>query len=476
MKLALALLLNAALLALVLPWLRREWRAAPRPLRRVLLPALALRLLVGGLASLRLTYDAYLMSKLGHALNQLLWDFPVWAAQTLRGDSYQLGGWDIVYNGANRSLLFASNSFFFSKILLFVNIASGGLDWLNGVYLSLFVFAGSWVLVRTLAGVLPATPAGAGAVAFLLWPSVVGFASGITKETLVLGSGAWLLALVVRGLYGAPGLATVEPGRFGRTLGWTGGVGILLLALLHFKMRYFFAVPLLAGLAGLALIRLGQRLGLAQSRLSQVGLLLAVLAVGAGVGPALSPVFRLNKFTGQLIKIYGHHLSTSRDKPHFEYPALRPTGESALRHAPQAVWNCLTRPWLGESAARPYVAAGLDNLALLTLLALAAAAAWRGRAGRLPFALGLVLALHCLLLAFLIGLSTPNLGSLHRYRSGLLPYLLLLLLQNDYAARLLRRAGLGSGPAPPANEPGLEGAARAHSRPQAGLEAVSLPS
>jgi hypothetical protein len=46
-------------------------------------------------------------------------------------------------------------------------------------------------------------------------------------------------------------------------------------------------------------------------------------------------------------------------------------------------------------------------------------------------------------LAGLIGLSTPNLGTLLRYRTVLLPWLLWLLLQNDYARRLLRRLGLG---------------------------------
>ena len=45
-------------------------------------------------------------------------------------------------------------------------------------------------------------------------------------------------------------------------------------------------------------------------------------------------------------------------------------------------------------------------------------------------------------LAALIGLSTPNLGTLHRYRAALLPWLLLLLLQNDYARAGLRRLRL----------------------------------
>ncbi|MEJ7661615.1 MAG: hypothetical protein WKG07_19510 [Hymenobacter sp.] len=43
-------------------------------------------------------------------------------------------------------------------------------------------------------------------------------------------------------------------------------------------------------------------------------------------------------------------------------------------------------------------------------------------------ALGVFLLLYCLLLAAFIGLNTPNLGTLHRYRAALLPWLLLLVL------------------------------------------------
>ena len=69
---------------------------------------------------------------------------------------------------------------------------------------------------------------------------------------------------------------------------------------------------------------------------------------------------------------------------------------------------------------------------------LALLAVVRGQPGRLPAALVVLLAVYCLLLAIFIGLSTPNFGTLHRYRAALLPWLLLLLLQNDYARRLMR--------------------------------------
>ena len=450
-ELAVALGLNGVLLAGLLPWLRREWHAAPQALRRALLPALGLRLLVGGLGGRHLVNDALIMSGLGKALTRLLWADPVSAVRHLFGDTFQLEGWDVVHHGQGSSLLITSNSFFFSKLLMFVNLVSASTDWLNGLYLSLFVFVGSWVLARTLARLFPAAPAGAGAVALLLWPSAVGFASGITKEALLLGSGTWLVAQVLQKLYAKPSL--LEGGAAAAGRGLWGWLGIGLLAVLHVKSRYFFAFPLLGALTGLAFIRLLQNQGLAQRRFGQVALLLAVLAAGGWLGSQLSPVLTLNRFTVELIKIYSRHLEYSVGKPHFEYPDLRPTGESALRHAPLAVWNALTRPWLGESWAPAYIVGALENLALLSLLGLAAWAALRRRAGHLPFALVLGLSVYCLLLAALIGLSTPNLGSLHRYRSGLMPFLVLLLLQNDYVAGLLRRVGLGNAPQPAFDEP-----------------------
>ena len=74
--------------------------------------------------------------------------------------------------------------------------------------------------------------------------------------------------------------------------------------------------------------------------------------------------------------------------------------------------------------------AGLENLLLLGLLLRAAWNVLRGRPGRLPAGLALALLLYCVVLAGLIGLSTPNLGTLHRYRALMLPWLLWLSLQS----------------------------------------------
>ena len=433
MKVLLAVLLNAALLAVLLPWLRRQWRwARPGWWRTALVLGLGGRVVVGLVRNWTLQLDAQFMSGMSHPLTNQLWTAPTEAWQTLTRavTVIHIANYDAVYQGT-------SNTWFFIKVLAFLNLASAEVGWLNGLYLSLFSFVGCWQMARTLARVLPETPAGAGALGFLLWPSVWFWATGLSKEALLVSSGAWLTAAVLGRLYG-PVLfrSALSPGR---QVGWW--LGVVALALLHFKMRYFFAAPLLGVLAGVALVRGLQVRGLAHRCWAQALALAAVLGAGVWLAPQLSVAFRINKFTNQVVRVYTSDLPNLVGRPHFEYPDLRPTLESVLCHVPQAVGNTLARPWLGESEDLRLVAAGLENLLLLALLAVALVATARGRAGHLPFVLGLGLVIFCVVLAALMGLTTPNFGSLHRYRSDLLPYLVLLLLQNDYAAAALRRLG-----------------------------------
>ena len=192
-------------------------------------------------------------------------------------------------------------------------------------------------------------------------------------------------------------------------------------------------------------ITLAQRRG--WLRVGWLPLALAVLGgvavVGAGAVAVGGEPVSQRFVTSQLWQNYAHGLATSAGRPHLAYAGLRPTVGSMARYFPFAAFQALARPWLGESAAPLYLAAALENLLLLALLLAAAVAVARGRPGRLPPALVLALLLYCLLLAGLIGLSTPNLGTLHRYRAVVLPWLLWLLLQPDYARQLLRRLKIG---------------------------------
>jgi hypothetical protein len=427
MKLLVALLLNLGLLATLGWWLRREYRQAAPGLRRWLLPALALRVAAGALPH---GLDSDFALHWGQSLTAQFWAQPktawmLWQGHEVRGVRGVLN----IYEW--------SNTLFTIKIVGLMSIASLSHEWLTCCYMSIGCFMGCWLLVRTLAGVFPSAPLGAGVVAFLLWPSVVWWASGVTKETLVLGSGTALVALVLSEIYGP----TLRPGwrRLGRWL------MLAALAWLHVRLRYFFALPLLGSLLALAGIALAQQRGWLRAGWLRLALLLTGGLVAAGglvVAVGGEPVSKAF-ITSQLWQNYLHGVATSSGRPHIEYPGLHPTVSSMTLHFPLAAAQTLVRPWLGESAVLRYVGVGLENLLLLGLLGLAAGAVVRGRPGWLPAALVLALLLYCVVLAGLIGLSTPNLGTLLRYRTIFWPWLLWLLLQNDYARQILRRLGLG---------------------------------
>ena len=438
-KIALAILLNVAFLAVLLPWLWQQWRwAGPTWWRLVLVLGLGLRLGVGLVRNWTLKIDAAFMSSLARIVTDQMWTDPAAAVQTFTQavvvmpikSETGVPLYDAVFQST-------ANTWVLVKILALLNLGSLGFGWINSFYLSVFAFAGCWQLVRCLRQVLSGIPAGAGVVAFLLWPTVWFWATGISKEAVLLGSGAWLTARVLTSLYAAP---RGEQRRWWRQMRWW--LATVGLALVHFYMRYFFAIPLLGALGAVALAHHLARLGWAPYRFAQAAVIALVLAVGVWVVPQLSVAFSVNKFTYQVIRVYSHELAQSAGKPHFEYPNLRPTMESIAAHAPLAAVNSLTRPWLGESRQPLYIAVGLENAGIAVLFVLALAAVWRGRSGHLPFGLGVGLVLFCLVLAVLMGLTTPNYGSLSRYRSGLLPFVVFLLLQNDYAAGLLQRLGL----------------------------------
>ncbi|MCI1185823.1 hypothetical protein MON38_00200 [Hymenobacter sp. DH14] len=424
MRIALAILLNAALLAMLLPWLRRQWHwATANGWRWIFTVGLGLRVGVGLWRGLTLKFDAAYMTQVGNTVTRLLWD----------GELYILVQSITTFPDGHGAMIYqsTSNTWMLIKVLALLNFLSVSQGWLNALYLSLFAFIGCWVLSRILAERF--LPTGAGVVAFLLWPSVWFWATGISKEAALLGSGAWLTARVVERLYPIPNCGEAKS----TSLFWW-WLGTLALAYLHFHMRYFFATPLLVVLCSIAFSHWLRRYRLTRPYRVQVIALATALGAIAWLAPQVSVAFRMNKFTSQVVRVYAFEVSHTIGRPHLEYPNLHPTIESIAAHAPLAVVNALTRPWLGETKQTFYLAAGLENAALLILFALFGLAAMHGCIGKLPVGLSIGLGLFCLMVAFLIGLTTPNLGSLSRYRSELLPFLLLLLLQNNYAVKLLK--------------------------------------
>lgn len=420
MKLLLLVVGNAVVLWGLYRWLRVQRRTGP--LRSFLLPTLGLRLLAGAVSILRPTDDAIHFHYWSGQLTRQLWAAPGDWLRTLAGDEFHFGSQHLVFHGF-------SNTLFFIKLLSALNLLTGGTMLLTALYLSLASFGACWGLVCVLSRRFPGTR-GAAVVGLLLWPSAMYWASGITKESLLLAGCAVLLAAVLQLVYGRPPSAR-------RRLGWLALA--LLGAWLSFKMRFFFGGALLGLLLALALVEGAQRLSRPWPRFWQAALFAGCLGAGLWLAGEVSPVFRFNKFASQLTRTYSSMREKSLGRPHVALPDLAPTAGSILQHTPKAVASTLFRPFAWEGDTVLYGFAALENLGLLLLVGLAGWDWLHRRGAPMPFLVAGLLLLYCLLMAALVGLSTPNLGTLSRYRAPWLPLLVYLLLAQPTSAGLLRR-------------------------------------
>ncbi|TPE42620.1 hypothetical protein [Pontibacter mangrovi] len=322
-----------------------------------------------------------------------------------------------------------TNSFFFIKLVSVLNLVTAGQYYLNNLWLSLFGFWGGAWLVAVLARVYPKYKP-AVVVAFLFFPSVVLWSSGVMKEPVMFGSMCWLVGTALALAHGY------------RQSIWTW----LLLPLqvyLFIKIKLFYAALLLPLLLAYLLV---QRLKVYLKALAPLKAQLLLLLVLAGMAVLVvmwqKSVFKPDFILWNLESNYTSLLRRSQHVPHIDLGKLQPTLQSMAVHYPEAALSSIYRPFIGESWKPLYLLAGLENLLLLLLTGMAVAAAFRRGASIKVELLHIVLLVFILLMAGIIGLSTPNFGTLSRYRIVYLPFLVYLLLQNAYAQRLLQRLRL----------------------------------
>ncbi|QLH34142.1 MAG: hypothetical protein HWD62_18650 [Cyclobacteriaceae bacterium] len=101
-----------------------------------------------------------------------------------------------------------------------------------------------------------------------------------------------------------------------------------------------------------------------------------------------------------------------------QFSNLRPDWWSIVMNAPLAIVSALFRPWLGEANGLTGFMAAIENFAL-TILFIGAffRKTWKTTDGLLVTAVVVYVLMECVLMA----ISSPNLGTLSRYRVGFLP-------------------------------------------------------
>jgi hypothetical protein len=394
-----------------LAWLTRYYlRSRSLSAPKLASVALGLKLLAGvGLGMLY--FDHY-----GSGDTISYWHDGVRIADLFRGDP--IGSLTFFWDDSNlpdfTSLLQhqAPRSLFFSKFSGIAALMTLDTYWAMASVMSLLSFLGAWFLFRELEATWP-SERNAAIIAVLFFPSVVFWSSGLIKESVGLASLYVLIAL---------GLSANR----GWTYGWK-SIPLVLVALwIGWNLKYYWlgiflpvAIPTL-----LVMMTINYRPAWRRYDLLLWTLLFALLLVGATNS---HPNFYTSRF---LEVICENNLEFTRlsDPPRLvQYLNLEPTVPSILLNAPAALIAGLFRPFVWEAFNTLSLLASLENLMLL-LLVIQALPALRSVFGSPNRVFVLSALVYVLLLTTFLALSTPNFGTLSRYRIGAVPILVYLCL------------------------------------------------
>ncbi|MCW5909804.1 MAG: hypothetical protein KIT62_01960 [Cyclobacteriaceae bacterium] len=314
-------------------------------------------------------------------------------------------------------------SLFFVKALSLLAWISGGSYWICSLYFSTISFAAAWILFRTVIRYFEkAKPAAA--LSFLFFPSVVFWSSGLVKETLALAGIFWMSAFFLRWLKGDR-ITLIQ--------------FLITFAALWFawKLKYYWTALFVAVVLTSVLTSLIQRRK--EGLKSYWGIVWVILLVtGCAVASQVHPNFYFSRFLEVIVNNHDEFAQISKPGVLIHFYNLQPDWWSMVLNSPWALISGLFRPWLGEANSLTGLLAAIENLLLLTL---AVSACFR-KSWKTGHTLLLTTVItYMVLLCVLMALSTPNLGTLSRYRVGFLPFFVFVI---SYGNPLLAKIRLSA--------------------------------
>ncbi|MGI9543294.1 MAG: hypothetical protein ACR2MX_08540 [Cyclobacteriaceae bacterium] len=308
----------------------------------------------------------------------------------------------LVYIDQPRALLAA-------KVISLFNLITYNHYWLVSLYLSLFSFISFWLLARKLVDYFPKAKL-AIAAAFLFFPSVIFWSSGVSKESLVMGGICTSLALLL------PLLVKNE-----RLKPWHWILVVLGLLMVTF-IKYYYAAVLIPMLIVVLIIG-GKQWRLSKKVLTAFGLLIILLVAASWLHPNL----HLDRLLFVVVANGQEMIANTSGTDYIVYHRLTPEFSSVAMNFPLAVFSGLFRPTLMETKTIFQLWTGLEN-AFLLVFALAQLTRWKTIDHTILLWAAII---YVLLLAGFLALAAPNFGTLVRYKIGFWPFLVFLILAGN---------------------------------------------
>jgi len=300
-------------------------------------------------------------------------------------------------------------SIFLIKIMSVFSWIGGNSYWVSASWFSFISFLAAWYLFLIVAKQFEHSWCAA-AVAFLFFPSVVFWSSGLVKETLALAGIYFISGLFLKFI-------------FDQKAKWFEWLLALYGFWIAWNLKYYWTAIFGAVLFTHVLIYvLSKRSAFIQQYKIVVWVMSFVVLCGAV--SLLHPNFYLSRFLEVLITNHNDFVRISDDSGLIHYYQLEAWWGSVILNAPWALFSGLLRPFFWEASGLMALLASLENLLITLLLITAVSRVFKVTTNRL---LLLSVLMYIVLLCIFLALSTPNLGSLSRYRVGFLPFLIFII-------------------------------------------------
>jgi len=300
-------------------------------------------------------------------------------------------------------------SLFLVKFMSVFSWIGGNNYWISAAYFSLIAFVASWYFFIVVTSLFENSWLAA-ALSFLFFPSIIFWSSGLIKETLAL-AGIYISAGVFLKFIHQQKVNWFE---------WTIALYGFFVA---WSLKYYWTALFGAVVFTYVIVFLLSSRFLVFQKYKVVGWLIIFVFL-CGTASLLHPNFYLNRFLEVLITNHDDFIKISADDGLIHFYKLHASWASVILNSPWALFSGLLRPFIWEASGMTAILASLENL-LITILLVSALSGFGKKSPHrlLLFSTIIYIAMLCVFLA----LSTPNLGTLSRYRVGFFPFLIFII-------------------------------------------------
>jgi len=296
---------------------------------------------------------------------------------------------------------------FFTKIITVFYLIAGGNYWIISAFLSVISFFGAYILVREISSGFKVATVPA-QISFYFLPSFVFWTSGLLKESLAVSALLVLIALTLK---------MIRRHRFTSVVYWA---GLALSGFVLWELKYFYAAvafPIILSLLIFEYIN-------SQKRIPGY-YFLHFLFVGVLMVSQLHYNLSFAHVSEVIYQNYqmGVHGSDSS----FQFLGFDGSAISYLMNLPLALVFGLFRPLVFEPVNILQFLVGFENTAVL-VLSLFALWKWRSQTFRITNHFSLAAFIYIISIDIFLAFSTPNFGTLSRYKVGFWPFFVMLVL------------------------------------------------